>query len=262
MYIIQLDDDSRFKKKKLREENSLIDEKCRWGEPSWLSFTEKVDEDCIEIPDFYEEPYWYYEFDIPDGEWIKLDSYDYIADEAARGISNKRLTYEDMSDGVMILEEKCIDNKVDWDKVKKYIEFRKYLIENLSLNEQQIKEADKILTDKLLEYMETSSPIDDNDEQLLYISLKKTSESSMDDYMTFCQLLNDKEARVYRYNNELFIYLANAKEHITSEQLSSFNFIRRCLVNNEKVYAKWNKRAERIADIEKLRYSFLYNLIK
>ena len=235
-----------------------------------MAFTEKVAEDCIEIPDFYETPYWYYEFDIPDEDWINIDCYNYICETVARGISDKRLTGEDMSDGVMILEEKCIDNKVDWDKVKKYIEFRKYLIENLSLNEQQLEVADKLLTDKFLDYMALPSPIEGDDEQLLYIALKKTSESSMDDYMAFCQLLNDKEAMVYRYNNELFIYLADAKEHITAEQLMSFNFIRRCLVNNEEVYARWNKRAERNGDIEKFikkiiekwRYSSLHKLIQ
>lgn len=195
---------------------------------------------------------------------LKMNYY-FAPDEALDNFGNDVLTlpeFESMSDEDLNYYNEIVEWTEDMFDNRHSEPGFPMCLDDLSPNEVFSEISKEKIANKISEYMALPSPITGDDEQLLYITLKKVSESSMDDYMTFCQLLNDKEAMIYRYNNELFIYLANAKEHITTEQLSSFNFIRRCLVNNEKVYAKWNKRAERNGDIEELRYSFLYNLIK
>lgn len=123
MYVLKLDKNEDIKiYKELKKNKALISICPYWNDNyDYFLFNKKINDKCIEVSNCYQEPYWFYQFDIPEGEWINLDSYDYNSDTGASGISNKRLTSEDMSDGVEILNEQYYDKKIDWDKIRKLL---------------------------------------------------------------------------------------------------------------------------------------------
>lgn len=95
-----------------------------------MAFSQPINDRCIEAPDFYDKPYWYYELDLPEGSWVNMESYDYVSDCGVRGISDKQLTSEDMSDDVVVITEEY-RREIDWETLQNYLKQK-----NLSSVEQ------------------------------------------------------------------------------------------------------------------------------